>query len=72
MGSLLYVGLGKESPTWMGELLLKKDRSLAAPTFSADGLYLAQVGYPDQFEIPLPHFDFSAIPSAYLHKAFRI
>ncbi len=71
MGSLLHVGLGKESVQWFSELLLKKDRSLAAPTFSADGLYLAQVGYPDQFEIPLPNFDFSVIPSAYLHQVFR-
>ena len=71
VGSLLHVGLGKQSAEWFQELLSKKDRSLAAPTFAADGLYLTQVGYPDHFEIPLPNFENNIIPSSFLRKAFR-
>jgi tRNA pseudouridine38-40 synthase len=52
MGSLIAVGLGKESPDWMGSLLGAKNRHLAAPTFMPDGLYLARVSYPVEYEIP--------------------
>jgi tRNA pseudouridine38-40 synthase len=52
MGSLLAVGMGKESPDWMEFLLNAKNRQLAAPTFMPDGLYLARVGYPAEYEIP--------------------
>ena len=70
IGGLLHVGLGKHPAQWFDELLMKKDRSLAAPTFSADGLYLAQVAYPSHFEIPRPSFEHVAIPSNYLTQAF--
>lgn len=70
VGSLLHVGIGKQTAEWFSELLLNKDRAFAAPTFSADGLYLANVGYPSHFGIPSPSFEHSAIPAAYLHQAF--
>jgi tRNA pseudouridine38-40 synthase len=71
VGSLLYVGLGKQSADWFAEILARKDRSLAAPTFAADGLYLTQVGYPAHFAIPSPNFENNIIPSNYLTQAFR-
>jgi tRNA pseudouridine38-40 synthase len=70
IGGLLHVGLGKQPAQWFDELLKKKNRSLAAPTFSADGLYLCQVAYPNHFEIPQPNFEYAAIPNHYLTQAF--
>jgi tRNA pseudouridine38-40 synthase len=52
VGSLVYVGAGRESPEWMGELLKARDRRLAAPTFAAAGLYLAHVEYDARFALP--------------------
>ena len=52
VGSLVHVGKGKHDPSWMGELLESRNRTLAAPTFSPCGLYLAEVGYDDRWGIP--------------------
>ncbi len=52
VGCLVYVGKGKYPPEWMGQLLASRDRRLAAPTFSPDGLYLAGVGYDTKWGLP--------------------
>ncbi|MFC5474855.1 tRNA pseudouridine(38-40) synthase TruA [Paraherbaspirillum soli] len=52
MGSLIYAGIGKRPPEWIAELLQQRDRSLSAPTFMPDGLYLAQVGYDSKWNLP--------------------
>lgn len=52
VGSLVYVGQGKHRPEWMAQLLAAKDRALAAPTFSAAGLYLAGVLYEPHWGLP--------------------
>ena len=52
VGSLVYVGQGKHPPEWIAELLTAKDRRLAAPTFSPDGLYLAGVDYEAHWGLP--------------------
>lgn len=52
VGSLVYVGAGKQSPRWIAELLASKDRRNAAPTFAPDGLYLAGVEYDPAFGLP--------------------
>ncbi|OWT54476.1 tRNA pseudouridine(38-40) synthase TruA [Candidimonas nitroreducens] len=52
IGALVYVGLGRQQPGWMRDLLAQKDRRLAAPTFAADGLYFAQVEYPARYGLP--------------------
>lgn len=52
VGSLVYVGKGKHPPGWMAELLTNLDRTLAAPTFAPDGLYLASIGYDPKWNIP--------------------
>ena len=65
VGSLLQVGNGNRPEAWIGELLAGRDRELAAPTFSPDGLYLAKVDYDARWGLPeidadLPFFkDFS-------------
>jgi len=53
VGCLVYVGKGKHSPGWMAEILAGRDRRLAAPTFSPDGLYLAAVEYAAEWRLPL-------------------
>jgi len=45
IGCLVCVGKGKYSPDWLAEVLASRDRSRAAPTFSADGLYLRHIQY---------------------------
>ena len=52
VGSLVYVGNGKHSPEWISELLLARDRSAAAPTFSPCGLYLSGVTYETEWNLP--------------------
>ncbi len=54
VGSLVYVGLGRQPPDWVGELLRGRDRRLAAPTFAAEGLYLTAVEYDASFGLPAP------------------
>ena len=51
-GCLLEIGMKKRPPQWIAELLAAKDRTLAAATAKAEGLYLVAVDYPAQFEIP--------------------
>ena len=52
VGSLVYVGKGKHPPEWIAELLVARDRRLAAPTFAADGLYLSRVCYDARWCLP--------------------
>jgi tRNA pseudouridine38-40 synthase len=47
VGTLVYVGKGKHPPEWAGEVLVARNRALAAPTFAPDGLYLSGVAYDD-------------------------
>jgi tRNA pseudouridine38-40 synthase len=52
VGSLVYIGQGRESTSWLGELLAGRDRTVAAPTFMPDGLYLAKIEYDDKWGLP--------------------
>ena len=61
VGALIYIGAGKQHLDWLGFLLTQKNRSLAAPTFSASGLYLAAIHYDARFGLPTPSDDFSAL-----------
>lgn len=70
VGTLLMVGLGKKTPDWVKQILEHRNRQLAAPTFSPDGLYLVRVGYPKKFGIPEPRFDVSPLNGRILHDAF--
>lgn len=52
VGALIYVGKGRYSPQFMQELLMQKNRTLAPPTFSPNGLYLVGVEYDKKFKLP--------------------
>ncbi|MCL4745380.1 MAG: tRNA pseudouridine(38-40) synthase TruA [Burkholderiaceae bacterium] len=51
VGALVWVGLGRRPTGWVAEILAGRDRTLGAPTFSAQGLYLCGVQYPPQYDI---------------------
>ncbi|SEN12048.1 tRNA pseudouridine(38-40) synthase TruA [Nitrosomonas marina] len=52
IGCLVYVGKGRYPPDWLRVLLENGDRSAAAPTFSASGLYLADIKYSPDWNLP--------------------
>lgn len=52
VGALVYVGKGRYPPHWVRELLASRDRSRAAPTFGAEGLYLESVDYEPRWGLP--------------------
>ncbi len=61
MGTLFEIGRGEKPPEWIDELLAKKDRTLAAATASADGLYFINALYPDKFQSLLPNVRLSPV-----------
>ena len=63
VGCFLQIGQGRQESKWMAEVLAAKDRKMAAPTFMADGLYLAKVSYPAEFDIPAPWLENSWLPA---------
>ena len=54
VGSLMEIGCGNQPEDWMATLLAAKDRTLAAATARAEGLYLVAVDYPSHFALPEP------------------
>lgn len=52
VGSLVFVGMQKRDPNWIADLMAAKDRSLSAPTFMPDGLYLAKIDYDKKWGLP--------------------
>jgi tRNA pseudouridine38-40 synthase len=52
VGTLVYVGKGKHPPAWVRQVLDSRDRSRAAPTFAAEGLYLEKVEYEARWGLP--------------------
>jgi tRNA pseudouridine38-40 synthase len=52
VGSLVYVGAGRQGAGWIAELLERRDRRLAAPTFAPDGLYLSAIEYDPALRLP--------------------
>ncbi|MDP1593385.1 MAG: tRNA pseudouridine(38-40) synthase TruA [Gallionella sp.] len=52
VGCLVYVGKGKYSPEWLAGVLESRERRLAAPTFSPDGLYLRRIQYDAKWGLP--------------------
>jgi tRNA pseudouridine38-40 synthase len=59
-GSLMAIGRGEKPVTWIRELLLGRDRNLAAATAAAEGLYFVAARYPDQYRLPQAGIDFPA------------
>ena len=57
VGALVYVGSGRLSVNEFAELIEKRSRLDAPPTFMPDGLYFAGADYPEHFglmRVPLP------------------
>ena len=52
VGSLVYVGLGRQEPDWMLDVLNSRSRDVAAPTFMPDGLYFAKIEYDPRWQLP--------------------
>lgn len=52
VGSLIVVGQGDQEPEWIKWLLDSKNRSLAGATGKAEGLYLVDVDYPEEYQLP--------------------
>lgn len=52
MGCLLMIGDGRRDTGWLQHVLRSKSRKLAAPTFSADGLYFLGPRYAPHWGIP--------------------
>lgn len=52
VGVLLAIGHGKRAIAWAKEVLLAKDRKEGGVTAPPNGLYLVDVQYPSDFELP--------------------
>jgi tRNA pseudouridine38-40 synthase len=52
VGSLIYIGIGRQEPDWMREVLQARSRDVAAPTFMPDGLYFAKIEYDPKWKLP--------------------
>jgi tRNA pseudouridine38-40 synthase len=52
VGSLVYVGAGKQAAGWIAELLASRERTKAAPTFAPQGLYLERIEYDAKWGLP--------------------
>jgi tRNA pseudouridine38-40 synthase len=64
VGTLVYVGAGRQPPQWARQLLDSRDRALAAPTFAPQGLYLEAVEYAPGWSLPATEPGRRALPVA--------
>jgi len=62
VGTLVYVGKGKQPPQWTRNLLESRDRARAAPTFGPEGLYLEAVEYEARWNIPAVEAQGTVLP----------
>jgi tRNA pseudouridine38-40 synthase len=53
VGELVYVGAGRHTVAEFHDILVSRDRTRAAPTFAAEGLYLTNVEYEAKYGLPL-------------------
>ena len=54
VGLLVHIGRGEAPPGWVAEVLAGRDRTRAAATAPAEGLYLQYVRYDPAFALPGP------------------
>ena len=52
VGSLVLVGRGEQPEHWIGEVLARRDRSMAGPTAPPEGLVFLGPLYPGTFGLP--------------------
>ncbi len=62
MGCLIAVGQGQYPPAWITQVLQARDRKVAAPTFSPDGLYFLGPRYAPHWGLPERTPAFDALP----------
>lgn len=65
VGALVAVGSGGKPVEWMAELLASQRRSMAPPTFAAQGLYLAGAHYAERWNLPEPARIIAPLSSSY-------
>jgi len=53
-GSLIEIGRRRRAESWAGELLAQRDRTQAAMTSAARGLYFLGPEYPSEYQLPPP------------------
>ncbi|WP_323844923.1 tRNA pseudouridine(38-40) synthase TruA [Microbulbifer magnicolonia] len=53
-GVLMAVGRGERPPQWVRQVLESRDRSAGGVTAPPYGLYLVDVQYPEEFQLPQP------------------
>lgn len=53
-GVLMAIGAGKYPPIWAKEVLASRDRRQGGVTAPPFGLYLVEIEYPQQFDLPKP------------------
>jgi len=53
-GVLMAIGMGKAEPVWAKQVLEARDRTLGGVTALPHGLYLVEVDYPAEFDLPKP------------------
>jgi tRNA pseudouridine38-40 synthase len=53
VGELVYVGAGRHTIEEFSDIFHSRDRTKAAPTFAAEGLYLTHVEYEAKYGLPL-------------------
>lgn len=51
-GTLMKIGAGDKPVAWMPQVLQARQRAAAGATAPAYGLYLVQVEYPEEFDLP--------------------
>lgn len=51
-GVLMAIGVGDRPPEWARQLLEARDRTVGGVTAPPQGLYLVQVGYAQEFQLP--------------------
>lgn len=54
VGTLLPIGAGERPPESIADVLAKRARGAAGITAPADGLYMVNVRYPEDFDLPPP------------------
>ena len=52
LGVLLAIGSGERNPGWAEGVLTSRDRTMGGVTASPSGLYLTNVDYPAEFDLP--------------------
>ena len=62
MGCLIVIGQGKYAPAWIEEIVAARNRVVAAPTFSPDGLYFVGPRYDTDWGLPDQSLAYDGLP----------